>query len=256
MKKITRLSALIFLFLAGAVVYADQDERLYQTALPYIKYFNEHSLDSASGFAGMTRSFQIYLGGHNPEEEAVINYGAAAYDQSLLARINLAGGSTAILDTYLYYAARLDDSLNPALNTNGNYYDANLNPLKNGPYRIIRILGRWDWPDWWSGWDWIVDTGAASCLIIDSLEAYSKTSNADYRNFAILLGDYILELQDTDGGIRYGPRGMFHDPEPQSDFYWNLKSTEQNERALCAFQALYNETQEAKYLQAAQNIQT
>jgi len=252
-----RFKSLVLLLLLLLPFYSyaqSNNQKLYETSLPYIKYFTDRALDSASGFQGLTRSFQIYLGGHTTADEALINNGAVSYDQSILARISLGGGITAILDTYVnYYKTQLNNSSNPVLNTNGNYSDASGASLTNGLYRIVRILGRSD-AGWWSNWDWIVDTGATSCLIIDSLEAYQQTNNVDYRNFAILLGDYILKLQDTDGGIRYGPRGMYHDPETYSDFYWNLKSTEQNERVLYAFQALYQITADAKYNQAANQI--
>lgn len=240
----------------GITAYASElNQQLYQTAFPYIKYFLDRSLDQASGFPGLTRSFQLYLGGHTANEETVINYGAANYDQSILGRISLAGGSTRILDTYINYFKNIADPNNPVLNCNGNYYDANSTPIKYGPYRIIRISGRSE-PDWWNTWDWIVDTGAAACLIVDAMEAYQQTQNIDYKNFALLLGDYILKLQDTDGGIRYGPRGMYHDPEPKSDFYWNLKSTEQNERLLYAFEALFEVTSDIKYSQASAKIKS
>ncbi len=167
----------------------------------------------------------------------------------------MAGGSTTVLDTFIEYFKLLSDLNNPVLNCNGNYYDANNISIKYGPYRIIRILGR-GLANWWNSWDWIVDTGAAACVIVDSAEAYQKTLNADYKNLAILLGDYILKLQDTDGGIRYGPMGMFHDPEGLSDFYWKLKSTEQNERSLYALEALFEITGDVKYSQAVTQLKS
>lgn len=246
---------LIVLSSTKASFAAELDVRLYETGLPYIKYFSDRALGASSEFIGLTRSFQLYLGGETPASQEMINYGAASYDQSILARISLANGSTSILDTYIYYYNRLSDPNNPLLNCNGNYYGAGgtSDPILYGPYRIVRILGR-DGAGWWSTWDWAVDTGAAACLIIDSLEAYQKTSNPDYLNFAVLLGGYILELQDTDGGIRYGPRGMYH--VSGNDFYWNLKSTEQNERCVYAFDALYAVTADTQYSVASGKIKS
>lgn len=243
-------------FLNSLTAYGDSamDQQLYQTALPYIKYFQDRSIQ-ATDFQGFTRSFQLDLGGHSLADQAVINYGASSYDQTIIGRINLAGGSTTVLDTFVKYYKLLTDLNNPVLNCNGSYYDANNVSIKYGPYRIIRVLGR-DVPNWWNTWDWIVDTGAASCLIVDAAEGYQKTLNTDYKGLAVLLGDYILKLQDTDGGIRYGPRGMYHDPEGLSDFYWNLKSTEQNERALYALEALFEITADVKYSQAALQIKS
>ncbi len=252
--RISTIALIVCLLSPLSLQAQSSDQRLYQTALPYIKYFTDRAVDNTSGFQGLTPSFQIYLGGQSTADQAFINYGAVSYDQSILARICLNGGITTILDTYVnYFKTQLTNSNNPLFNTNGNYYDANGTPLTNGLYRLVRILGR-DQTNWWPTWDWLVDTGASACLIIDSLEAYQKTNNQDYRNMAVLLGDYLLRLQDTDGGIRYGPRGMYHDPEPQSDFYWNLKSSEQNERALYAFEALYQVTSDTKYNQAATQI--
>lgn len=250
------LSPILLFFLLSPARGQSLSQRLSETAPAYVKYFLDRSLDQTSGFYGLTRSFQLYLGNHTPEEQALINYGAASYDHSILARINLVSGNTAILDTYVYYfKEKLSDPNNPLFNCNGNYYDANNTPLRYGLYRIVRILGRNN-PYWWETWDWIVDTGATACLIIDALDAYQQTHNQDYKNLAVLLGDYVLRLQDSDGGIRYGPRGMYHDPEPRSDFYWNLKSTEQNERALFAFEALYQVTLDNRYNQAATKVKS
>ena len=84
-------------------------------------------------------------------------------------------------------------------------------------------------------------------------EAYGLTGDEDYKDFALFLGDYLLALQDTDGGIRFGPHGMTYDGN--SNFYWNLKSTEQNERSLMAFEALYDMTRDADYRRAAENVE-
>ena len=234
---------------------ADKDRQLYQIGSPYIKYFSDRALDTLSGFNGLTRSFQLYLGGNTPEDEALINYGASNYDQTIMGKISLAGGSTTILDTYVDYFNRLSEAINPVFNCNGSYYDANGNPLLYGPYRIIRILGR-DVPGWWNTWDWIVDTGAAPCIIIYALDGFQETQKTAYKDLAVLLGDYILKLQDTDGGIRYGPKGMYHYPEGASDFYWKLKSTEQNERILYALEAIFTVTKEAKYTQAIAQLKS
>ena len=234
----------------------DLDSQLYQTAGAYIKYFIDRAQNQASGFGGLTNSFQIDLGGHSSAAKEMIDHGAASYDQSILARLNLAGGNTNILDTYAGYAtpAKLADVNNPLLNCNGNYYGAGgiTDKILYGPYRIVRISSREG--NWYNSWDWIVDTGAAACLIIDAAEAYEKTGNVQYKDLAVLLAGYITKLKDTDGGIRYGPRGMYHYPEGNSDFYWKLKSTEQNERCLYAMQALYTITEDTQYNTIAEGI--
>jgi len=234
---------------------SDLDTQLSQTSTPYVKYFKDRAMWAGTGFDGLTCSFQLYLGNQTPADEAVINYGAVSYDQSILSRIGISSGSREILDTYVSYATEINlgDPNNPLINCNGNYYGAAgpSDPIRYGLYRVVRISGR-TIPGWWNTWDWIVDTGATACFIIDALEAYQKTSNVAYKNFAVLLGSYILKLKDSDGGIRYGPRGMYHVNGP--DFYWNLKSTEQNERCLYAFEALYAATGDVQYNQAALSI--
>jgi hypothetical protein len=231
----------------------EPDEQLYQTAIPYIKYFTDRALTS-NGFNGFTRSFQNYLNGECSASEALIMHGASTYDQSVLGRLSLAGGSTAILDTFIEHFKHISDPNNPIFNSNGNYKDASDDPILYGPYRIIRITGR-DEPVWGTNWDWIVDTGAAAVLAIYAAEAYDKTENDDYKDLAILMGDYMLRLQDADGGVRYGPRYMWHDSDPVN-FYWHLKSTEQNIRVLYALDIIYDMTAEIKYSDAKDNIIT
>ena len=241
----------IVLGLSGRARASGLEDLLYQTSLPYIKYFVEQP--EAPGFSGLRRSFLLPVGYNNPADLVNINYGASGYDQTILGRILLMNNNTSIIDTYVQYARLLNDPDNPLVNTNGDYYDADHNPLLYGPYRVARILGRSE-PHWWETWDWLVDTGAASCWVIYALDAYRLKGTVAYRELAELLAGYILKLQDTDGGIRYGPRGMYDAPGSQPDSYWNLKSTEQNERCLAAFEALYTITNNAQYLDAANRI--
>jgi len=257
--KILIVGVFVFSFpLFVKTCFADNiDQQLTQVATPYIKYFTDRAMSQASGFGGLTRSFQLYLGGQTPADEAVINYGAASYDMSLLGRISQAGGSRTILDTYVSYAttAKLTDINNPLIDCGGNFYGAGgpSDRIVHGLYRIVRIDGR-GISNWWDSWDWIVDTGATACTILDALEAYQETSNVSYKDFAVLLGSYILRLQDSDGGIRYGPRGMYN--SNGTDFFWNMKSTEQNERCLSAFTALYTVTGDTQYNTASTNIKS
>ena len=213
---------------------------LYSTGYPYIKYFLDRALGSSSQFAGLTRSFQIDLGGHSAADLALINYGAVSYDQTILGLITLDNNQTAILDTYVAYSKELSDVNNPLL------YCGYAYNLKNGPFRVVRILGR-EINGWWNTWDWAVDSGSAACLINYALCAYQQTQNNDYKNLAVLLGDYILSLQDADGGVRMGPIGMWHPSGIY--FYWNTKSTEQNERALYALKVLAQLTGDGQYSQ-------
>jgi PKD repeat protein len=229
----------------------------YEASYSYIKYFLDRALDSTAqtdySFNGLTKSFQRYLGGGSSSCEDLINSGASSYDQAILGRISLFNGATTILDTYVnYYYSKADPS-NPLLKCSQGYTDADNNQLLYGPYRIIRIDNR-DVSNWWDGWDWAVDTGAAAVLIMYAAEAYDKTNNSAYKDFAVFLGEYMLKLQDADGGLRYGPIGMYHDSGEY--YYWNLKSTEQNERAFYAFQALSRMTGDAVHQQAVDDIKT
>ena len=238
------------------------DEQLYQTAYPYIEYFKERALDSTPAsdgyvFEGLTRSFQINLGepsfGYpDPYNDVVkfIEAGASSYDQSILGRICLADGlsTTTIIDTYLNH---VDTVNSPLIKNSGGFTDDQGQDILNGPYRIARILQR-DAPGWWDSWDWILDTGAAATLVLYACEAYAKTQNPTYEMLASVFADYILQLQDADGGVRYGPIGMHH---PQGDdFFWKLKVTEQNQRALYALQALYMINGNNNYNNTAEGI--
>lgn len=221
---------------------------LYDTALPYIKYFQDNVFDSASIFPGFSKSYYHYLGGGTREDENVIENGAISYDQTILARIQLARGITEVVDTFVLYMKNKFDMNNPVINANHAYYDGDNLSIDYGPYRLIRATGR-DVSGWWNTWDWTLDTGSAACIITASLDAYSRTANADYLDLAKLFAGYLLQLQDSDGGLRYGPRGMYH--ANGLDFFWNLKSTEQNERAYCALRHLYEITKVASYKTAS-----
>ncbi|MBI5873940.1 MAG: hypothetical protein HZB36_07390 [Candidatus Omnitrophica bacterium] len=218
---------------------------LYKTGSPYIKYFIEKTVGVPPEFKGLTRSYMISLGGLTPGEEALINYGSWAYDQTILGTIALDNADTTILDTYVAYFKQLTDPNNPLFATTSAFN------VKNGTWGVVRILGR-NVANWWNTWDWSVDTGATACLIEYALCAYQKTLKLDYKNLAVLLGSYLLALQDVDGGIRFAPIGVWN---PQGlDVLWKIKSTEQNERALYAFEALYQITQDVKYSAAVTSL--
>jgi hypothetical protein len=228
---------------------------MYEAGLPYIKYFLDRALDNTPrdgySFNGFTRSFQRYLGNGDSGCEDMVKAGASSYDQAILGRISLFNGMTTILDTYVDYYYHRADASNPLLKCSQGYTDKDGNDILYGPYRIVRIENR-DAPDWWDSWDWSVDTGAAAMLVTYAAEVYDKTGGQAYKNLAVLLAGYMLKLQDTDGGLRYGPKGMSHDSGP--DYFWNLKSTEQNERALYAFDAMYRVTQDILYKDASNGV--
>jgi hypothetical protein len=238
----------------GGGAYPEKPD-FYKLSLPYVKYFLDRALDNTPqtdyAFNGFTRSYYKYLGGGDAYCENVIASGASSYDHAILGRISLFNGKTTILDTYIDYFYQLLDKSNPLLKCSDGYTDQSGNQILYGPYKIVRILNR-DSANWWDSWDWSVDTGTAAVLVMYAAEAYDKTQNTAYKDFAILLAEYMLKLKDTDGGLRYGPIGMYH--ETGTEYFWNLKSTEQNERALYAFEALYRMTGSSLYQDAANGI--
>ncbi len=226
-------------------------QQLSTTAEPYIKYFADRALDDVSAFEGLTRSFQLSLEPPQSSNETVALYGAAAYDMSILGHLQLGGGNTAVLDTYINYFHMLSDPLNPLYHTQGDYTDDMLNPINNGPFRLVRILGR-GFPNWGDTWDFVVDTGAAATLTMYALDAYENQGDPDYLALTGTLAEYVLRLVDTDGAIRFGPIGMFH---PSGlNFFWNLKSTEQNLRVMYMMDALHQVTGIQTYLDTADGI--
>jgi hypothetical protein len=153
-------------------------------------------------------------------------------------------GDTTLLDTYATYLKQLSNPQNPVFATSSTYSTA-----QNGLYKFVRVLGH-AVPNWWNSWDWSVDTAASASFINYSLTAYHKNpAKTAYLDMAVVLGEYLLDLQDNDGGIRMGPIGMYHPSGPA--FYWNLKSTEQNERCLFALESLYEITGKTDYNMAA-----
>jgi hypothetical protein len=245
----------------GSPVSESDKLALYDEAYPYIKYFLDRANDDlyeigdANKFAfnGLTNSYQIDLGS-SVDEKNIIDHAAVAYDQAVLGLISLYSGDTTILDTYVDYLNQLNNVNNPLINSSNIYQDGSGAPLKYGLYRMARIEGRdASHGSWYNQWDWSVDTGAAAYFIMYASEAYGIYGKDEYRDFAVMLGDHILRLQDSlDGGVRYGPRGM--GPAGNPDLYWNKKSTEQNENSLKALEMLFDMTGDSRYALAASGI--
>ncbi len=267
-RKVTKclLGTLIGLIFLPIISYAGTlDQQLTQTATPYIKYYLNRAVTQAEttnpndDMRGFTRSFQLSGGTNNYQDEQIINTGTSNYEQAFLGRICLANNITTILDRYTYFFRSKDAANNPVFESNNNYVDANNQPIPHGPFKIIRILNRdpASYPDWWGTgkWDFTTDTGAAAYIALLAMEGYQKTNNQEYRDMAVMLGDYFLRMRDTtDGGLRYAPRNVYHINGPE--FFWNMKSTEQNENALYALQALFTITNDTKYDDAAQGIKS
>lgn len=266
--------ALAIIISFGGVSFASGSQfskpDLYQAGYPYVKYYKDRAAGQSEALSGIAHSFYSSLGGNSTADEDVINNGGASYDQFILGRVCLEGGVTDILDTYVRFSKLANGAPNQFLcykniaaqgpSNPHPYVDASGNRVLNGPYRLVRVSGT-SISNWWDNWDWALDTGAAACLIVYALDGRQHTTDVikqnDYKNLAVMIGDYILKLQDTDGGFRMGPIGMYHASntgEITYDFFWNLKSTEQNERCLYALQALKDVTQDVKYDQPISNI--
>ncbi|MCX5681702.1 MAG: hypothetical protein NT079_05470 [Candidatus Omnitrophica bacterium] len=227
---------------------------------PYIEQFRQTALTAEnSAFPGLSRSFQLSLDQQTDAIKTIINDGGVSYDQSILSRLSLlAYNDTTILDTYEFYGSgeKLGTAIgtpqeilnpsNPLVNCTGTYWGEvdSVDIINHGLYRIVRLLDRNPDSSQWTGtWEFMVDTGAVACFIVDALEAYHITSNEKYKKFAILLGEYILKLQAPNGGIRYGPRHIMVDdpntpPVNEQEVYWWTMGTEQNQRCWYALDAL------------------
>lgn len=236
---------------------AGTDAELYNTALPYTKYFKNRAITHAENqyFEGMTRNLRDSQGEFSPAVTAAVTYGGTVYENMLMQRALLGNNDRFILNDYLwFYQNAVTDPLNPVLYYGTGYTDGSGNPLRYGAYADVRILGRLI-PGWTTSWNWATDTKGTALLIVNLCKAYQLTSNNDYKTFAIFLAtNYILPLQDTDGGVRLGPDNMFH--SSGLHFWWYNKTTECNAYVLAAMNALYTITSDAQWNTSATNIKT
>lgn len=116
-----------------------------------------------------------------------------------------------------------------------------------GVFSWIRISG-FDQPWWWNDWEWSVKTGENAWLGLGALHYYRLAKDRLALQVAVDRADFILLLQDGDGGIRIGPRGL------ADDFWWQRKSTENNQSALVFLDELSKITGEKRYRQAADRV--
>lgn len=116
-----------------------------------------------------------------------------------------------------------------------------------GIFSWIRISG-FDQPWWWNDWEWSVKTGENAWLGLGALHYYRQAKDRLALQVAVDRADFILLLQDGDGGIRIGPRGL------ADDFWWQRKSTENNQSALAFLDELSEITGEKRYRQAADRV--
>lgn len=117
----------------------------------------------------------------------------------------------------------------------------------DGIFSWIRISGFAE-PSWWQTWEWSVKTGENAWLGKGALHVYRLSGEPAALRLARERADFILALQDVDGGIRIGPRGL------ADDFWWRRKSTENNESALSFLDELFRSTGEQRYREAADRL--
>lgn len=113
-----------------------------------------------------------------------------------------------------------------------------------GIFSWIRIAG-FSQPQWWNDWEWSVKTGENAWLGLGALHQFDRTGAPQALQLARDRAQFILALQDDDGGFRIGPRGL------AEDFWWHRKSTENNESAIAFLDRLAAVTGEGSYRAAA-----
>jgi hypothetical protein len=116
-----------------------------------------------------------------------------------------------------------------------------------GIFSWIRIGGFTE-PQWWNDWEWSVKAGENAWLGLGALHMFRRTGDPRALEVATARADFLLALQDDDGGIRIGPRGL------AEDYWWRRKSCENNESAIAFLDALALETGETQYREAAGRV--
>ncbi len=116
-----------------------------------------------------------------------------------------------------------------------------------GVFSWIRLVG-FGQPRRWNDWEWSVKTGENAWLGKGALHYFRLSQDSLALQLARERADFILALQDEDGGIRIGPRGL------ADNFWWQRKSTENNESALSFLDDLAQLSGEEHYRQAADRI--
>jgi hypothetical protein len=119
--------------------------------------------------------------------------------------------------------------------------------VNEGIFSWIRIEG-FDQPEWWNFWEWSIKTGENAWLGKGALHYYRQTRDRRGLQIARERAEFILGLQDQDGGVRVGPE------QPKNTLWWRVKSTENNESALNFLDEIYLTTHDPRYKNAADRI--
>ncbi|MDD4202844.1 MAG: hypothetical protein PHQ52_05200, partial [Candidatus Omnitrophica bacterium] len=210
-----------FILGGGVSLTEEQQAKMYS----YFSYF----AGQANPSNGLIKTFYNPQGGQWQQEIM-----CSSYDLSLM----IIGGSDA-----------LASKLITTLSTNG--ISASGGVLNNLWYDSSLVLD-------WEGWDWAVTGGNNAWVGIASIQYSYRTGDNKGLDFARNIANFLLTLQDADGGMRMGPKGLWHDlnylyPDGEG-FYWNTKSLENNESILAFFDLMYEMTGEAQYKTTADQI--
>ena len=129
--------------------------------------------------------------------------------------------------------------------------DQNYNP-SGGFLSRIRIMN-FNEPNWWNSWEFRISAGDNAWAGLAALQNYTKSKDVRLLKFAQERADFLMKLQDTDGGLRYGPKGQYHS-SGDTEYFWKIKSTENNESSLYFFDMLYEATRDERYKRTADQI--
>ncbi|KAB2891473.1 MAG: hypothetical protein F9K32_04355 [Desulfobulbaceae bacterium] len=117
----------------------------------------------------------------------------------------------------------------------------------SGIFSWVRVGGFAE-PRWWNDWEWSVKAGENAWLGLGALHMFKRTGDPRALEVARERADFLMALQDADGGIRIGPRGL------AEDFWWRRKSCENNESAIAFLDALAGATADRRYREAADRV--
>ncbi len=174
------------------------------------------------------------------DKQPVALYGTQIYDIGLRLLADSAF-SLQIIDTFA------KNSSSRATRDSPQTVDGNHHVAKEGIFSWIRIEG-FDQPGWWQKWEWSIKTGENAWLGKGVLHYYRQTRDPQGLQIAKERAEFILGLQDQDGGVRVGPE------YPKNNLWWKVKSTENNESALNFLDEIYLTTHDIRYKEAADRI--
>ncbi|HSW40807.1 MAG TPA: hypothetical protein VLL97_15090, partial [Acidobacteriota bacterium] len=190
-----------------------------------------------------TRFSRSYFKSDDPVEACSFN----TYDGALRAIGGEDRSRFSILATYGRNTSRAVDENSPQT------IEYNFDPDRGVPnlIRILELKG-----SWWTNWDWTVHAGPNAWIGMAALQFCFETQElppSQFLRFARARAKFLEALQDSDGGIRMGPKKQFHRTGDKT-FWWKLKSVEHNESAVHFFDMLYQVTKEVSYKQTADRI--